>query len=266
MFEETLSFDPEHGTFTFGSGANSSTQNCTGAFHIALAAPGTIIINAGEGIAFMSNSQDSLGPLPFHTSGSITSQVSTDGSQVTIDVSQLPSTRGLLGFLLYVRIPGANNAVGIQTPPFFVTGLQDSAEQMLTLHYNRENGDFILSELGTTQRLPLTIKVAKGVFITRLSNGSNSNNCTLRNIRVFLDTDPEIVFADLPAVFTLTGPTVERISDTEILIFKDFTPGTGFGVSFGVKVPLDGEGTCTVYSPDPVIIDKTVGSNPPGSA
>jgi hypothetical protein len=265
MFEGSLTYHPENGSFTFSSPeTGSSTQDCTGAYQIPLAAPGRIIINAGEGITFMSNAQHLLGPLPFETSGSInlvSTQISSDGNQATIDVTQLPSVRGLLGFLLFVRIPGSNNAVGIQAPPFFVTGVHSSEEQVLTLQYVRENGDFILSELGSSHHLPLTVKVARGMVIARLSNGSNTSNCTLRKIRIFLESDPEVVFADLPAIFTMPGPTVERISDTEILVFKDFTPGTGFGVSFGVKVPLDGGGTSIVYSPDPVIIDKQIGGS-----
>ncbi len=271
VVERTLTFHRDTGMFTLSSPSDSITQDGTGAFQIALAAPGTIIIHAEPGIAFMSASEEALGPLPFKTSGSIllpSNQFPSNQNQIAIDVPQLPSRRGVLGFLLFARLPqDSDTVVGIQAPPFFVTREQSSEEQDLLLHYERSTGDFTLRQhdaLDVNLRLPGTIKVEKGLFVPRVSNDSLTNNNAVRHIRVHLTSDdPEVVFAHPPAVFTLaSGPTVQRISDTEILISKDFTPGTGFGVIFGVKIPIGGE-TCTVYSPDPVIIDKTVGSNPP---
>lgn len=257
VFEETLSFDQTTGEFIFGS----QRQRTTGAFHIALPNPKMISIHAGGGIEIMSASQGFLGPLRFDTSGAL-DVINNPGTRIDIDVTQLPSTRGVLGFLLFVRLTeGPQTVLGIQTPPFFVTQEQPSGGQELLLHYDRGSGDFKLMEAGSPTPLPGSIKVEKGLIIPRISDGSIADN-NLRHIHVSLLAEEGIVFADPhPVVFTMAGPTATRLSDTEVLIIHDFIPGTGFGLSFGIKIPTGLNETCTIYSPDPIIADKQIGGS-----
>ena len=264
VFEGTLFFDRATGEFTF----DSRTHKTTGAFHIPLEAPTVIIIHAGPGIEFMPTSLESPNPLPFSTMTPFLIP-SNFLSRVEIDVIELPPRLGLLGFLLSVRLAQElDTVVGIQAPPFFITQGNNLAAQELRLSYNRFSGGFILSEEGNdTKNLPISIPAQRGMVIPRLSNGSAADNQAVSTLRVKLAPETAasgVVFAQQhPAVFTVTpGPQVTRVSDTEITITQDFTSGTGFGVSFGVQVPTGGNPPCTVYSPDPIIVDKTVGTNP----
>ena len=262
MFEETLSFNQGNGQFTFGSAAQPST----GAFRIRLESPGTITINAGSGIEFIPITSDST---PFETlntnnSGAV-EVVSLNATQIKLNVTTLPSTSGVLGFMLFVQLTTGSPIVqAIETPPFFITRNQSFTAPVLMLRYSLSTGDFQIAENGGPA-LPHLLPVEKGVVLLRLSEGG-SNNTAVQTISVVLDQhtiDTGGKFASTAANSTLgpppAGPSIIRISDVEVAISRDFTSGTGFGVSFGVEVPNGGSGTCTVFSPDPVIIDKQIG-------
>ncbi|HEX6903766.1 MAG TPA: hypothetical protein VF789_28910 [Thermoanaerobaculia bacterium] len=270
MCEKTLSFNPLTGQFTL----DSVNQPSTGAFRIRLDTPGTIVINAGPGIQFVPLTSDSkpVETLSLNNSGFVEA-LSLSATQITLDVTQLPSTSGVLGFILFVQLTtGIPTIHGIETPPFFITRNEHFTAPHLFLHYLPPTGDFHIAD-NNGHESPLLLPVEKGVVILRLSEGGSNDN-EVQTIQVTLHDDTAtagVKFATThAAVSTLPpgplAPSIERISDTEVHITKPFTPGTGFGVSFAVEVPQEGHETCTIFSPDPVIIDKTVGSNPPGSA
>ncbi len=263
-FEETLSFDPESGIFTFGS----VTQPITGAFQIPLGAPQTILINAGPGIQFVLPTSTStsvpIGFLPFNDSGTV-EIVNVSATQIELDVTALPSTSGVLGFLLFVQLISDSPTVQrIETPPFFITPNQPFTGPEFKLNYDSATGDFNISKKGGSG-IPPIIAVERAVILLRLSEGS-SNDSEVQTITVVLHEDAVsagIIFAQTAAIVTLlSGPIVTRNSNTEVTITQAFTPGAGFGVSFGVEFLLAPNEPCTVYSPDPIIVDKTVGTNP----
>jgi hypothetical protein len=262
VFEETLSFDPTTGKFTFGP----STQDGLGIFRIPLATEQTIAINTGPNIKLVS---PFLKKLTFNDSGSFGEPNPTLvplSDRIEIPVTDLPTARGLLGFVLLVQFnDGTTTVHNIETPCFFITPEQPAPDLTLSLSYDQE-GIFRLRADG--RPLPGNVTLEKGIIILRLHDGSDPAPA----IRVTLAAElvsAGIVFADPPVVLPpgfIIGVDItvqQNNSNTDITITKAFVSGTGFGVCFGLIVPLVGGQTCTVYSPDPIIIDKTIGSNPP---
>ena len=262
MFEATLSFNQGNGQFTFGSEAQTST----GAFRIRLDNPGTITINAGSGIEFVPITSDSAPIATLNTNNSGAVEVlSLSATQIKLNVTTLPATSGVLGFMMFVQLTTGSPIIqAIETPPFFITRNQSFTAPELVLHYSLSTGEFQIAANGGTT-LPHLLPVEKGVVLLRLSEGG-SNDTAVQTINVVLDQQTINAggkFALQAAHSTLdaspAGPSIMRISDTQVAITRAFASGTGFGVSFGLDVPIGGGATCTVYSPDPVIIDKQIG-------
>lgn len=250
----TLSFNPANGELTFGS----STQPITGAFQIVLSDTQKIIVNAGEGIEFMPDPPGAFGLLPFNTSGHLT-VTGFSATQIEIEVTQPPSPRGVLGFLLFIRFPGSPSVKGIETPSFFVTQSEPFAGPEFNLQFDRATGDFTLTErgLGGTE-VPTLIPVEKGTLILRLGDDESNQG---PEIKVFLLSPEEVAFANPPVLFTAPGSTWELGPNNEVVIDHPFAPGTGFGMSFVVAVQTGTDQTCTVISPDPIIMDKQIGGS-----
>jgi hypothetical protein len=267
VFEETLSFDPATGNFTFGVEALDSA----GLFRIRLTAAQKIIINAGTGITFTPTTRTGsvvtpatpFKPLPFNNSGSFNASPPfnvVSPTRMEIDVTTLPSEGGFLGFVLVVQFTSGSTSVRrIQTPPFLVTPDQPFPSLQISLQYSRDTGVF---KFTSNELLGIgSMTLEKGFAFLRLHDGNSTPPST---IQVTLEQQEEegIIFAHQnPAVFNSdSGADVTRNSDTELTITRPFISGTGFNVNFGVHLTAQ---NCTVYSPDPIIIDKTIGSNPP---
>lgn len=258
--EKTLLFDPGTGMFGLGSPTAIPNQPITDPFRIPLSVvPQTITINTGPGIEFMPLMP--FKPLLLNNSGSFgnISKPLSNPTRIEIPVTELPSAGSIFGFVLFLQFTSGSTTVKIiETPPFLITTGQLSVESDLTLDYDSSDGTFRFTENSTN--LPGALTLEKGLILLRLKDDSSSPPPSI--IRVSLTSDkPGVVFADNPIISTLPSPLpVTNVSDTEITITRAFNPGTGFGLSFGVKIPLGANQMCTVYSPDPIIVDKQIGT------
>ena len=251
-----LSYEPTTGVFTLGD--QSST--ITGGFRIPLSATGTIQINAVGNIRFMPPAP--LGPLPFNT------VLSFDGNEgavltafnsgtVQIEVFDLPGENRVLGFVLFVVYTDpsapANPVNGIETPPIFIT--QNSfAPVELTLNYDADTGQFTFSPTDG-----LEIPVDKGLILLRLgSSSSNQGPGTTVNLN---DNDGSLQFGDPGVLFTPPdGATLNSSTATQVQFNRPFADGKGVGVNFVIQVSSESGPVATVVSPDPLILDKQIGT------
>jgi hypothetical protein len=261
MIEKTLSFNPETGTFTFDSFGPDSL----GVFRIPLADPQVIAIDldttATPGLEF---APTSFSKLLFNNSGSLGTPApnpTVSPTRIEIPVIELPSRKGVLGFVLAVKLTrGTTTVHNIETPPFLVTPDQPFPGMSLLLSYDLDTGVFRFTDGG--EPLLGAIALEKGLIVLRLHDvGDTTFTVSLAPESV----QAGIVFADSPVAHPQNSDiSVERdpqSPDTIITITRDFISGVGVGLSFGVKVPLGNGETCTVYSPDPIIIDKQIGSD-----
>jgi hypothetical protein len=251
--EKTLSFDPGTGKFTF----DSFTPDSLGVFRIPLSTAQTIAINLGSGIAFAPKPFQAL---KFNNSGGfggVTISPDSSPNRIEIPVASLPPASGMLGFVLIVQFNGPSATVqNIETPPFLITPDHQFPELELSLSYNPDTGVFNFTANG--HPIPGKVTLEKGLIIFRRHDGVSSPPS---GIDVFLDVplSTGIVFSSSPVVPDSIPFT--RHSGTHLTIDREFSSGTGFNVGFAVEVPVGENQTCTVLSPDPIIIDKQIGSD-----
>ncbi|HSS77854.1 MAG TPA: hypothetical protein VLV54_14060 [Thermoanaerobaculia bacterium] len=252
-----LSYDPTTGFFTLGNQSSTLSSPITGGFQIPLSATGTIQINAVGNIQFMPPAP--LGPLPFNTvlsfdgnEGALLTAFNSDSVEIT--VFDLPGRDRVLGFVLFVVYTGPGGLVnGIETPPIFIT--QDSFDPVeLTLNYKADTGQFTFSPAEG-----LEIPVEKGLILFRLGTSlSTQGPRTTVNLN---DNGGSIQFVEPWVIFTpLNAATLHSHSATQVQFDRDFVDGTGVGVNFVIQVSSESGPIATVISPDPLILDKQIGT------
>jgi hypothetical protein len=169
-----------------------------------------------------------------------------EGNQLSIDVpGPPPDYFHPWAFLFNVNAEGANGVTSptlylIQTP----TLAGGTASTSIDLQYSLGNGSFTLN--------PSAISLAHlSVLI---------NNITPFEVNFHLDSDPSVSFnstpligeGGLPSWLTYTG------SSSDVTISISSNPGRFASFRFVLDIQ-SGENTVTVTSPDPILINATIG-------
>lgn len=242
----TLGFDPESGLFTLEpAGIRQKYQEI-----IVTEEDTTIVISLSEGLTFPES------PLQWLINTQSHPAVNLHASSIDITVSSPPEPFEVLGFTLSLNYTDSQTTINnLLTPYFFITSPTLGTPSQIDLEYNAANGQF------TVMQDALNVHLAPQQLLVRIGrstdNGQNQGGRTIFNL-VTIGSEAQATFADPAVIFTDRAPEHVVGHPQSIAVDLPWNPQTGFGLSF----VIEHQGV-RIFSPDPIILDKEIGTNPP---
>jgi hypothetical protein len=181
---------------------------------------------------------------------------SFDGNTLTLEFQQPANTLAPFAFRIVVDTPDVK---GIRSQIIYLAKRIPDSET-LTLDYKPSNGTFMIREADTDEggidlggdELILINVVTPRTLSLQLPPSTNS----IAPIR----------FAQRPVVFIPDSPapswieaTLKDGNRTEVQISIQPAPGQSTGLKFVLEITLENGTTTTVLSPDPILINATIG-------
>ena len=244
-----LSFDPSTGFFTL---TGTGTTPTPAFLQIIVTEPNSsITITCTDGLSFEVSAGS---PVSWMTSNTLHDPVieSFNASSVELVFPTPPQPYDRIGFTLSTQFTSASNqTINSLQPELYATAETLGPPPSLNLIYTPANGSFSIQ--GSLQdsimdaevmfRLGTASSNQSGLFVLELVTEGSGQAATFAS--------PAVVFTDPnnDPLNPLTPDTVE--------LNIPFSSNSGVGLNFVIKY----EGT-RIFSPDPIIIDKTIGTNP----
>jgi hypothetical protein len=243
----SVSFDPTKGTFRL---FDEDKKEHPSSWELVVNQPNTnIVINATPPLTFYLGSKNpALRLLPVNDPTLLIDAPNPPTrSAVSFAVPTVPDPSQVFGFYLNMNYDSPA-LINLTSPSIFIT--QGSATlSNIALHYDTAQGVFSYGDLHS-------IEIDKASLLYRLASRGNQNS----RVSVTLSSDnPGLIFADPAAILWADGTKTPRDSNDSkmVTIDRPFASGTAISMQFILEYP---DGT-TIYSPDPIIMDKQIGDN-----
>ncbi len=239
-----LSFNPSNGFFTL-TGTNGTPT--PGFLQIIVTEPGSsATITCTGDLSFEAT------PVSLMLGNTLPATVEIlNASSVRISFPTPPQPWDRIGFTLSTKfVSSSSQTINDLQPELYATAEQLGPPPSMSLTYTPADGSFGIQ--GSLLDLIIDAEV-----IFRLGTGPANNQSGLFVMElVTAGTNPMATFASTAVVFT-NGGTVPRLTLDTVELNIPFSSNSGVGLNFVIQY----EGV-TIYSPDPIIIDKTIGTNP----
>jgi hypothetical protein len=247
-----LSFDHSNGFFTL-----AGTDGTIPSFlQIIVTEPDTsVTITCTGGLTF---EESPVTLMPFNTLKDLDFHLDNN-STLTITCPTKPQEWDRIGFSLNTRFTSASNQT-IQSlrPELYITAENLGPKTSLDLTYKSTDGSFSIQD-------SLLDLIVDAEVIFRLGTGPDKNQGSEFVLHlVTKGTTQAAIFASSPVVSTKNGilnpfppNMVTPLTPDSIKLNIPFNSNAGVGMNFVIEY----EGV-KIFSPDPIIIDKTIGINP----
>lgn len=245
-----LAFDPSNGFFMLtGTGVTPTPEHLQ---VVVTEANSSIVITCEDGLSF-DTGDESLVRWSLSNTMDDPYVLSATSSSIEIMIPTPPQPHDRVSFTLNTQYTSSSSVtINDLQLDIYVTAATLGPLPDLELVYTPANGTFSLESSTGDEILQAEVAFRLG------TNTDDQGGAFLVHLTTAGNPPPgmEAVFAE-DAVILSNGDTIERVDENTVLLNLPFQPNGGIGMNFiiqykGVKI----------YSPDPIIVDKTVGSNP----